>query len=234
MGRSGAFVGMSNFGNRAVNVVDDEGPDGSGVTSNCLDLSTPRRWPRWCLRGAVSSGPTICPLWNFGSLHVTACDRQAVRPGDMDGERSIVEAGAFAEHQPCDPYFLRKRHRPARRSDQQHARVVGIEIVAQRNLPRWNRAGAGRLFRKVQVMRQRLIRFFSSEVLVVKLRLPARQADQTRELGQRIIGKRRIPRDGLCDAFDTQRLAKDFAPLRRPGSAAEDLERAAGTVRGLS
>ena len=58
--------------------------------------------------------------------------------------------------------------------DQQHARVVGIEIVAQRNLPLWNRSGCGWLFRKVQVMSQRLI---VSEVLIVKLRLPARQAD---------------------------------------------------------
>ena len=171
------------------------------------------------------------PVVEFGSLHVTACDRQAVRPCDMNGERSIVEAGAFAQHQPCDPYFLRKRHRPARRIDHQHARVVGIEIVAQGNLPLWNGAGCGRSLRKVQVMRQRLI---FTEVLVVKLRLPARQADYTRQLRERIIGKDRMRGDGLCDAFTTQRLAKDLAPLRRPGSVAEYLERAAGTARGGS
>ena len=109
------------------------------------------------------------PVVEFGSLHVTACDRQAIRPADMNGEHSIVETAAFTEHQPCDPYFFQKGHRPARRIDQQHARVVGIKIVAHRNLTVCNGVRGGRLFCKVQVMSQCLT---FEEVLVVKLRCP--------------------------------------------------------------
>jgi hypothetical protein len=36
------------------------------------------------------------PVVEFGSLHVAASDRQAVRPVDMNVERSVVEARAFA------------------------------------------------------------------------------------------------------------------------------------------
>src|SRR4029453_19415485 len=94
------------------------------------------------------------PVVEFGSLHVTACEGQAVRPSHLNGEHPIVEPGAFAEHQPCDLCFFRNSHWPARRIDQQHARVVGIEIVAEDNLTFWNGAGGGWLSREVQVMRQ--------------------------------------------------------------------------------
>jgi len=114
------------------------------------------------------------PVVEFGSIHVTVSDRQAVRSIDTNGERSVVEAGAFAEHQPCDQCLFAQRHWPARRIDQQHARVVGIEIVAQRYLRRRGGAEYGWLSYKVQVMSGCVV---FTEILVMKLRLSARQAD---------------------------------------------------------
>jgi hypothetical protein len=146
----------------------------------------------------------------FGSLHVTACDREAVRPNDTNRERAVVESGPFAEHQPRNPRFFSKRQGPARRIDHQHPRVVGIEIVAQHNLPVWTGKARGRLFCQVQVV-SACCAF--NELLIAKLRLSTRESNQTRYLGDRIIGKSRISGDGLSDLFGTQRRAKHFAPL---------------------
>ena len=78
-------------------------------------------------------------------------------------------------------------------------------------------------------MRQRLV---FTKVVVVKLRLPFREADQTRQLGDSVIGKGRIGINRLSDTFDTQRRAKYFVPLRRPGFVAQYLERA-GVLLGM-
>lgn len=84
---------------------------------------------------------------------------------------AIGEARAFAEHQPCHQRLPRQSDRPARRIDEQHARVVWIEVVAKGNLPDRNRARSGRLPREVQVMSACLV---FTEVVVVKLRLTAK------------------------------------------------------------
>ncbi len=161
-----------------------------------------------------------------GAVHVPARDRQAVRALDIDRECSFAEVCPFAEQQPGDEYFVGHRGRPARGVDHEHARVVGIEIVAQDDVSIGHGA-CRRLFDEVQAMYARLM----FDVPKVKLRLPTRQADQTREFGEGVIRENGVSRGSPFDLSGTQRSAENPAPLLRTGRRAERLQRPAVLFR---
>jgi hypothetical protein len=204
---------MSSTGNRAVNVVEPEA-GGSSVTSNCFDLSRSSMVALgFCRRCGLERAHHLSVV-ELGSLHVPARDHQAVRPGDTDGERSVVEARALAQHQPGDAHFLAERHRPARRIHQEHPGIIGIEIIAQCDLPRGHGSGSSGLSGEVQVMNASCISF--EQIPEVKLRLPAGQADQPRQPGDHIVGEDRRGGSGLGDLPGIQRPAEHLAPLPGP------------------